>query len=346
MKMSEQSGSFAKEESFERRSLEPRRLSEALHRSIVTSAVDAILVIDDQAVIQKMNPAAERVFGYTGSEVVGSHVHALIPEFSLEHQDRSFEAVGRHKDGRMIPLEVSVSEVCVGNGRLFTVIGRDITERTKLENEIVAISWREQARIGQDLHDTVVQYLVGIQFMCDVLVERLAAKGLAETTDVRRIAELTHEALTLTRSLAKGLFPVGLADEALILALKEWSAQQEALFGVTILVSCPNPISIKDNTTSTHLFRIAQEAVSNAIRHGKARLIHIDLTTSQGTVSLCVKDDGLGLPEVLGDHAGMGLHIMSYRARIIGGSLSIKKAVEGGTVVVCSLPIAENGGHS
>ncbi|HEX2522296.1 MAG TPA: ATP-binding protein, partial [Terriglobia bacterium] len=274
-----------------------------------------------------------------------SHVHALIPELSLERRDRSFEAVGRRKDGRTIPLEVSLSDVWLGNCRLFTLIGRDITERIKLEKEIVAISWREQARIGQDLHDTVVQYLVGIQFMSDVVVERLAAKGIAETADVRRISELTHEALTLTRSLAKGLFPVGLADEALILALKEWSAQQEALLGVTILVSCPNPISIKNNATSTHLFRIAQEATRNAIRHGKARRIHIDLTSSEGTVSLCVKDDGLGLPEGFRDHPGMGLHIMSYRARIIGGNLSIKKAVEGGTVVVCSLPIAENGGH-
>jgi signal transduction histidine kinase len=310
----------------------------------VATALDAILVIDDQAVIEKMNPAAERVFGYTGSEVVGSLVHTLIPEFSLEH-DSSFQAVGRRKDGRMIPLEVSLSEVCVGSCRHFTLVGRDITERIKLEKEIVAISWREQARIGQDLHDTVVQYLVGIQFMSDVVVERLAAKGIAETADVRRISELTHEALTLTRSLAKGLFPVGLADEALILALREWSAQQEALLGVTILVSCPNPISIKNNATSTHLFRIAQEATSNAIRHGKARRINIDLTSSEGTVSLCVKDDGLGLPEGFRDHAGMGLHIMSYRARIIGGNLSIKKAVEGGTVVVCSLPVTENGGH-
>ena len=325
-------------EAFERRrSLESP--SEALYRSIVTTAVDAILVVDDQAVIEKINPAGERVFGYAGHEVIGSHIHALIPQFTLKRQDKNFETVGRRKDGRIVPLEVSLRDVSVGNRRLFTVVGRDITQRAKLEREIVAISWREQARIGQDLHDTVSQYLVGIQFMCDVVVERLSARGLSETADVRRIAELTSQALTVTRSLAKGLFPVGLAEEGLISAIREWSAQQESLFGVTILVSCPNPVSIENNVTSTHLFRIAQEAVNNAIRHGKASQVHIDLAISEGTVSLSVKDDGLGLPESLGDHRGMGLNIMSYRARMIGGTLSIKRAIDGGTIVVCSLAV-------
>jgi two-component system, LuxR family, sensor kinase FixL len=323
-------------------SLESLRLSEALHRSIVATAVDAILVVDDRAIIESMNIAGERMFGYTGHEVIGWPIHILIPEFTLERQDKSFETVGRRKDGRVFHMEVNLSDVRVDGCRLFPVIARDITQRTKLEREVLAISWREQARIGQDLHDTVCQYLVGIQFMCSVLVERLAAQELAETPSARRIGELTGQALTETRRLAKGLFPVELKEDGLELALRGWAAQLESQFGVTVSVHCPNPISIKDNETATHLFRIAQEAVNNAIRHGRAKRVDIDLAVSETTTSLIVKDDGQGFPGSPGVRRGMGLNIMKYRATIIGGTLSIKSAAEGGTIVVCSLTIPEN----
>jgi two-component system CheB/CheR fusion protein len=321
-----------------KRSLEALRLSEALHRSIVASAADAILVVDDQAVIENMNPAAERMFGFTGCEVIGWHIHVLIPEFTLERQDESFETVGRRKDGRVFHMEVDLSDLQVAGCRLFAVVGRDITQRTELKREVLAISWREQARIGQDLHDTVCQYLVGIQFMCSVLAEHLAAKELSETPSVRRIAELTGQALSVTRRIAQGLFPVRLKEDGLELALKEWAVQQENQFGVTVSVRCPRRISI-DNETATHLFRIVQEAASNAIRHGKATQVDIDLTASEGTASLTVKDDGRGFLGSPRDHRGMGLNIMKYRATIIGGVLSIKRADDGGTIVVCSLAI-------
>ena len=171
------SGDIVNEVSQLKRSLEALRLSEALHRSIVESAADAILVVDDQAVIENVNPAAERMFGYTGHEVISWHIHILIPEFTLEQQDKSFETIGRRKDGRIFQLEVDLSEVRVEGCRLFAVVGRDITQRSELKREVLAISWREQARIGQDLHDTVCQYLVGIQFMCSILAERLGCQG-------------------------------------------------------------------------------------------------------------------------------------------------------------------------
>jgi len=321
------------------RSLEALRLSEVLHRSIVASAADAILVVDGQATIENLNPAAERMFGYTGREVIGWHIHVLIHEFTLERQDKSFETVGRRKDGRIFHMEVDLSDVQVEGRRLCVVVGRDITQRTDLKREVLAISWREQARIGQDLHDTVCQYLVGIQFMCSVLAEHLAAKELSETPNVRRIAELTGQALSVARRIAQGLFPVRLKEDGLELALKEWAVQQENQFAVTVSVSCPSRISTIDNETATHLFRIAQEATNNAIRHGKATQVDIDLAASEGTASLTVKDNGRGLPGSPGDHRGMGLNIMKYRATIIGGALDIKRADDGGTIVVCSLAI-------
>jgi len=322
-----------------KRSLESLRLSEALHRSIVVNAVDAIFVLDDQWVIESVNPAGERIFGYTSNEIIGWHIHILIPEFTQQHQDKNFETVGRRKDGRIFHMEVDLSELVVEGCHLFAVVGRDISQRTELKKEVLAISWREQVRIGQDLHDTICQYLVGIQFMCSVLVERLAARDLPETPSVRRIAELTGQALSVTRRIAHGLFPVELKEDGLEVALKEWANLQEIQFDVTVLVSCPNRIPDINNETATHLFRIAQEATNNALKHGKATRVDIDLTVSDGTISLTVKDNGRGFLGSPGVQRGMGLNIMKYRATIIGGTLSIKKPAEGGTTVVCSLTI-------
>jgi signal transduction histidine kinase len=235
-------------------------------------------------------------------------------------------------------MEVDLSDVTEGNG-LFAVVGRDITQRTELKREVLAISWREQARIGQDIHDTICQYLVGIQFMCSVLEERLTAKELSETPSVRRIAELTGQALSVARRIAHGLFPVELKEDGLELALKEWAELQESQFGVTVLVRCPSRISTIDNETATHLFRIAQEAVTNAIKHGKATRVDIDLAVSEETTSLTVTDNGRGLVGNAGVQRGMGLNIMKYRTTIIGGTLSIKRAADGGTIVVCALTI-------
>ena len=336
-RVGQESGRFTDEVTLPQRSLESLRLSEALHRSLVASALDAILVVDDRAAIKNMNPAAERMFGYSGHEVIGKQIHTLIPEFALERQDRRLETVGRRKDGIEFQMEVDLSEVRIKGCRLLTVVGRDITERTELKREVLAISCREQARIGQDLHDTVCQYLVGIQFMCNVLAEQLEVKELSETRSVRRIAELTGQTLSLTRRITQGLFPVALKEDGLELALKEWAAQQETHFGLTVLVCCPSPLTI-DNETATHLFRIAQEATNNAKRHGRATRVNIDLTISEESLSLTVKDDGQGFLQSTSTQRGMGMNIMKYRATIIGGTLSIKRAADGGTIIVCSLP--------
>jgi two-component system sensor kinase FixL len=322
-------------------SLESLRLSEALHRSIIANAVDAILVVDDQAVIENVNPAGERMFGYTAHEIIGWHLHILIPEFTLERQERSFETVGRRKDGRIFHIEIDLADVLVEGFQRFAVFGRGITQRTELKREVLAISWREQARIGQDLHDTICQYLVGIQFMCSVLEERLAAKQVSETPSVRRIAELTGQALSVARRIAHGLFPVALKEDGLELALREWADLQGSQFGVTVLVRCPSRIPTMDNEKATHLFRIAQEAANNAIKHGKATCVDIDLAVSEGTTSLTVKDNGRGFLGSSGGQRGMGLNIMKYRATIIGGTLSIKRAADGGTIVVCTLTIPQ-----
>jgi len=211
-------------------------------------------------------------------------------------------------------------------------------ERKRLEAEILEISEREQRRIGQDLHDGLTQHLRGIVYLHHVLHERLVHKSPPEATDSARITQLLDQAVDQARSLARGLFPVELAATGLMHALRALAITATDLYGVTCRFHCPKPVLIHDNPTAIHLYRIAQESVQNAIRHGKAARVTVELSAPDGAVTLRVKDNGRGFPRVLPATRGMGLEIMKYRARTIGGRLSHNPAARKGTVLTCVLP--------
>ena len=221
--------------------------------------------------------------------------------------------------------------------RLFTGFARDITERKRLEKEVLAISDREQGRIGQDLHDGLCQQLAGIALMSEVLEQKLGDTSKAAATRAGEIARHIREAITQTRNLARGISPVDIDAGGLMSALEELAGNIRTLFKVDCVFRCDTPVLLRDNAVSMHLFRIAQEAVSNAIKHGKARHIGIGLTAMTERIVLAVQDDGTGFAKDTARRKGMGLRIMSYRAGMIGGSLAIQKDIDGGTTVVCSV---------
>ena len=148
---------------------------------------------------------------------------------------------------------------------------------------------------------------------------------------------MINEAVAQSRNLARGLHPVEPEPNGLMAALESLAARTKKLFQVRCHFSCRRPVLIPDNTVATHLFRIAQEAVTNAIKHGKPGHIEISLTRTPARISLAVKDDGSGMPARRRKKAGMGLHIMRYRAGMIGGSLAVQKEPGGGTTVVCTV---------
>jgi signal transduction histidine kinase len=156
-----------------------------------------------------------------------------------------------------------------------------------------------------------------------------------------------REAISQTRFLARGLSPVVVESEGLMSALQELADYTERMFRVACGFVCENPVLVHDHAAATHLYRIAQEAISNAIRHGKARRIEIHLKASEKRITLLVKDHGIGLPPAASPASnrapaprGLGLRIMQYRAGIIGGSLAIQHDPDGGTSVVCSVHTA------
>jgi signal transduction histidine kinase len=219
------------------------------------------------------------------------------------------------------------------------VILRDMTERKRLEKEILEISDREQRRIGQDLHDGLCQQLAGIEFMSQALEQKIAGRSKADAARVGEIAGHVREAIRQTRLLARGLSPVTLESEGVMPALQELAANTEKMFAVACRFECAQPVLVSDQVVATHLFRIAQEAVSNAIKHGKATRVLIRLTQQHGKAVLAVSDNGTGFPDAVPKQEGMGLRIMQSRAGMIGGTLAMENNPEGGARIVCAVPL-------
>jgi PAS domain S-box-containing protein len=342
---------------------EALRESEARLQAIVRTAADAIVTIDERGTIESVNSAGERMFGYGSGELDGRRVTALMPEpFRSGHDDyvarylrtgeakvigRKCEGSGRRKDGATFPIELSVSEVRLAGGRrLFTAIIHDLTSRKRLEREILEVSGNEQRRIGQDLHDGLCQHLTGIAFACQAMVNELDDADPKQARRLEKIRTMVDEAIGQARRLARGLQPVLVGPHALPTALKELSRNAQELFDVSCRFTCYHDVPDVDQPAATHLYRIAQEAITNAVRHGRAERILVRLSMSDGgNLRLIVKDNGVGMAAVPGEGPGMGMHIMRYRAAVIGASLAIESHPGAGTTVTCTLPTNDRSSH-
>jgi PAS domain S-box-containing protein len=344
-----------------------KRIEEELQeeRNFVSAILDTVgalvVVLDNEGRILRFNPACELTTGYSMEEVQGKYIWDLflLPEevdrfranfemlrTDLLPQDYQTSWVTRHGEQRLIAWS---STLLPGNGettRYIIATGIDITERKNLEKAILDISAREQRRIGQDLHDGLGQHLTGIAFMAKVHEAKLAEQKRAETQDAAKIVKLVNEAIHKTRELARGLLPVVSDSQGLMSALQLWAAEVEDLFGVSCRFQCETPVLIHDVAMATHLYHIAQEAVNNAIKHGAPRKVLIQLSAGQGRGTLLIKDDGKGIAENPANSQGMGLHIMNYRAGVIGGTLEARRGTPSGTIVTCTFPVRESGGHA
>jgi signal transduction histidine kinase len=217
---------------------------------------------------------------------------------------------------------------------------QEMAERQRLEEEILRVSEREQRRIGHELHDSLCQHLTATALAGEVLGGRLAAKSLPEAADAAKVVELVEDGITLARNLARGLYPVEMEAEGLMDAFLDLAVNITKGAKVHCVFECDAPVLVQNDAAATHLYRIAQEAVRNALQHGKPKRIGVTLAERGGFVTLTVEDDGVGVPETPHKSAGLGVRIMAHRAAMMGGSLAVEPGPTGGTIVTCSVPQA------
>jgi signal transduction histidine kinase len=222
-----------------------------------------------------------------------------------------------------------------------TKLTAEIAMRERLQRELLHISEREQERVGHDIHDSLCQHLTGTALAGQVLAEGLKSQDSNETANAFRVVELIEEGISLARNLARGLNAVEVSNNGLTAALTDFAAATSDLFNVSCRFECPGHFSIDDPLVAVHLYRIAQEAVGNAIKHGEAKNIIVRLENVESGKVLRVIDDGTGLPPAHANSKGMGLRIMSYRSELIGAKLDIRRRSARGTVVTCLLPADE-----
>ena len=217
-------------------------------------------------------------------------------------------------------------------------MGVDVTEQKNLERQVIEASESERRNIGRTLHDTLGQNLTGLAFLIKGLSQKLSQRSPQELAAANQIVELVNEAVSQVRSIARGLDPLGLEQEGLTSGLQELARSTAEVFGIACDFQAQGPVGNVSLEVASHLYYIAQEAVSNAVKHARARRVSLRLQTGDSRVKLSVSDDGIGLPAG-GPGGGMGMHIMRYRARAVGGFLAVRSGPQGGTVVTCSAPI-------
>ena len=214
-------------------------------------------------------------------------------------------------------------------------------EHKRLEREILAAGERERHSIGADLHDNLGQQLTALELMCATLKEDAVAQpALAKRLDA--MGRMLREAIAQTRLLARGLVPVGSDPEALQNGLTELVERTNVIGRVICRFDCPKPIAISDPFVAGHLYRIAQEALNNAVKHARAKHVTLRLAKSDGTLSLSISDDGSGLGRTrTGPARGLGLGVMQHRASVIGAELSIASQRGEGVTIRCTLPLPQ-----
>ena len=247
----------------------------------------------------------------------------------------------RHRDGayRWILSRAFLERDSAGRPLRMTLADADITDRKELEKEILRISDREQWRIGQELHDNLGQQLTAIELMCESLKSDLQEKYPTLADQPAKMGAFLREAILQTRALAHGLTAFRLDADGLELALQELCSRTDSLGRARCRFVCEESVTFKDSEAAGHLFRIAQEAVNNAVKHATAREIVVTLSANQSDITLTIADDGKGMPKSHRPRGGrgMGLQVMQHRANAIGAELHISSREPKGTVVECTV---------
>lgn len=328
----------------------------SLPKAIFETTGTATLLVNENSTIIATNREFAALSGYANEEVDGrlswknfisredvnkmerhQKLRSANPASAPRNYEFSFiDRYGEVKDiyGTFNPIPGS--NVIIGSFM-------DITSQKRLESELIRISEQERQRISNDLHDGLGPHLVGVKFMVSILEKKLIGHGMMqEAKAVQEIDTLLAQAIKQIRRLVKGLCPVDIDAEGLIVALEDLTMNTEQVYGVKCSFEHDESLFMTDDNMATHLYLIAQESVNNAIKHSKATAINLTITRQKsGTVLMDIADNGQGFKKRLDNDSGIGINIMKYRARLINASLDIRRNESGGTSVQCFIPVCE-----
>ena len=326
------------------------RDSEEKARALVDAIPDFILRLRGDGTILDFKAPKDVELPVSVSELLGKALVEVAPETlaaaTRYYLQRTLQTAAVHSFEFQLPLRDEVRDfearvaVC-GPNEVLCII-RDVTERKRLEKQVLEISARERRRFGQDLHDGLGQFLAGIAMKAKILEDALDSSP--HKSAAKKLVRLINSAIHQVRSLAQGLAPIEVEVSGLAPALQKLASETKNRLGVICRFHSDQPILPLNDTTSLHLYRIVQEAITNAVKHGQARRIEIDLSTDSVGVCLRVKDDGRGFSPPPRWETGMGLRIMEHRVHAIGGVLTIASDPIRGTEVKCVLPLAPDAG--
>jgi signal transduction histidine kinase len=218
---------------------------------------------------------------------------------------------------------------------------REVAERQRLDREIAQVADRERHRLGQELHDSLGQHLTGTALAAQVLREKLSLKAALETAEAEKLVRYVEEGIDLTRNLARGFFSPELDADGLTAALHGLAENVTERFGIDCVFEGEESIRVPDSAIATQLYRIAQEAVANSMKHAAAQRITIRLAMSPSELSLAISDDGIGFPDRLPRSEGLGLQLMRHGASLAGASFDVRRNGQRGTIVTCKLNLQD-----
>lgn len=321
--------------------------------SFFTQSLDLLCIAGLDGYFKRLNPAWTTHLGWTLEELEAKpfldFVHpddreateAEVVKLAAGAVTIQFENRYRHRDGGYRWLQWTSWPV-PGNQQIYAT-ARDVTRQKRLEREVLEIVDQEKERLGRELHDGLCQTLAGIAALSSTLSSKLAAHAEPDASAAAaEITNLLKTSMSQARDLARGLTAVGLKEAGLDGALENLALVTQHLFRVSSTFANDRLVPRLRPEVEAHLFRIAQEAVNNAVIHARADGIEIRLSCRNGKGLLSILDDGVGVPDRAGNPEGLGMHTMAYRARMIGGSLQVRRRSRKGTAVACAFPLQQD----
>ncbi|MEW6601525.1 MAG: PAS domain S-box protein [Nitrospirota bacterium] len=328
------------------------RLTEEKYCSLFSNMLDAFayhqIIVDDSGepvdyVFLEVNKSFEKITGLKQEDIIGKKVSEVIPGIRSLEPDLIKLYGNVALTGKDCNVELyfepfqkwySISAYCPDTG-YFVSLFEDITERKNLETTLIEIEERERRRIGHDLHDGLGQLLTGLAFKIRGLGRILEKEHFQGADEAAELSVLIDEAKEQASYLSRGLSPIEMNEEGLMTALNVLSLNTSKIFNIPCTFTCTESVSIHSETALTQLYRIAQEAVTNAVKYAKSDHIEISLGKNHDRIIMTVKDNGIGIPAQSDRKGGMGLKIMNYRAGLINASLDIRRDVGKGTIITC-----------